>query len=212
MTNISLAITAYNKDYYLIYNLLKEFCKQTAPPSEIIFYCSGMSYVKDIPENIIIADKNVPINTIFNKKRTIQSVARNICAKTASSDIIIFFDVDDIPNPFKVEITDYIFRKNNIDFLLHNYNNNDSNFIDIDRFNPILNFNLELNPHNTNLICENFPIHHAHIAVKKEIFLKIQFNEEQKYYRKEDGKFCQDLLIHKYRGCYCRYPLVNYIS
>lgn len=209
MRNISLAIIAYNQDYHLIYSLLNEFSKQTMAPSEIVFYCSGIPYLTDIPENIIISNTSVPIYTIFNKKRTIQAVARNVCAKISSSDIIIFFDIDDIPHPKKLEITNNIFSQNKIDFLLHNYNTN-INFTD--SLDTKLSFDLKLNPSNTNLICENFPIHHAHIAVKKEVFTKIQFNESIEYYRKEDGKFCQDLLNNNYIGCYYHGALVYYSS
>ena len=35
-------------------------------------------------------------------------------------------------------------------------------------------------------------IHHSHIACKKDI--PVRFNESIEFYRREDGKFCQDIL------------------
>ena len=50
--SISLCITSYDQDYSLVYNLLEELQKQETPPSEIIFYCSGIQsseVIIDIP-------------------------------------------------------------------------------------------------------------------------------------------------------------------
>lgn len=218
MSSISLCITAYNKDYHLIYNLLEEFSKQTAAPSEIIFYTSGIDRVQNIPNNISIANSLVPIYSIINQKLTIQSIARNICAKIASSDIIIFFDVDDIPHPQKIEVTSYLFDQYNPDFFVHNYyhfnqkqNNNGFNDF-IDMTNIEVYKNLSVDPIGTNISCYDYPIHHAHVAVKKSVFEKVRFNESLAYYRKEDGKFCQDLILNGYTGVYSPIPLVNYLS
>lgn len=209
MTDLTLSITSYDKDYHLIYNLLEEFSKQTAAPSEIIFYSSGIDHIENIPDNISIANSLVPIYTIINKKLTIQSIARNICSKVAASDIIMFFDIDDIPHNQKIEITKYIFGKYNPDFFLHNYTNKIDNQV-IDKNNIEIKQNIEINKNNTNLHCDGWPIHHAHIAVKKSVFDKVRFNESLSYYRKEDGKFCQDLISNNYSGIYTPLKLVEY--
>jgi hypothetical protein len=212
---ISLCIISYDKDYHLIYDLLEEFKKQTIPPSEIIFYCSGIEFVKNIPDYINISSQKIPIYTIFSKKRTNQAKARNICSKTAFADYIMFFDIDDIPHPMKIEITEQILLNNkNTKFLLHNYNQVSSKqYVSHD----IIGDDVEIYPidtideKSTNVVCGNHPIHHAHITIDYEIASNLFFNESMEFYRKEDSKFCQDLVINRYDGLYCPLKLVNYI-
>lgn len=211
---ISLCITSYYKDYHLVYRLFDYFTKQTTAPNEIISYTSGVSNI-NLPENLAIKNIKVPIIKIINSDVTIQSVARNLCARSASGDIIVFFDVDDFPHPQKLEITEFLFKKyNGLDFLLHNYEINNTNFKYINLNDIKIKKNLKHNVKNTNIIVVdnhcNYPVHHAHIAVKKDVFNKVKFNESKDFFRKEDGKFCQDLLSHKYTGMYCEEKLVSY--
>ena len=209
MNNVSVCITSYYADYYLIYDLLKEFSKQTEAPSEIIFYSSGINYIHDIPDNLIVSNSLVPIYKIFNKQKTIQSIARNICSKIASSDIVIFFDVDDIPHFQKIEITKHVFITYKPDFLLHNYSQNLSQEYINKNLVEIRN-DLTIDENSTNLYCGGLSIHHAHIAVRKNVFRKVRFNESLQTYRREDGIFCQDLVRNNFKGVYTPEKLVQY--
>jgi|694.fasta_scaffold02373_22 glycosyltransferase involved in cell wall biosynthesis len=209
--SISLCITSYSQDYSLVYGLLEEFKKQILPPSEIIFYCSDVISV-EMPKFLSIKSCNIPIHTIYSSKRTNQATARNISAKISSSEYVMFFDVDDIPHPMKIKITTDILNKTQADFMLHNYHeiNESSNIfeqipLDVDLY-PLN----EIDKNSTNVVCGDHYIHHAHISVKRSIFEKINFNESMEYYRREDGKFCQDLIINGYSGVYCPIKLVNY--
>lgn len=211
MNKISLCITAYSGDYRLLPYLLHQFSYQNFCPYEIIIYVSNVNTL-EIPNTLSICNKIIPIHKVVSSKRTMQSVARNICSSVATGDIIVFFDVDDIPHPQKLEITNYIFQNNHLDFLVHNFITNSTIFTEIDTSVLELKNNLISNPDNTNLLCEDWPIHHAHIAVRKKVFEKVRFNESLGMYRKEDGKFCQDLLSNNYIGYYCTAPLVSYTT
>lgn len=208
--NISICITSYYRDIFFINRLLKELAIQTLEPYEIILYCSGLKNLINIPTDIIINNKSVPIYCIHSYKQTIQSIARNICSSVASGDIIIFFDIDDIPHFQKIEITNYVFSHNNIEFFLHNYGKSKSDFRIVDIDNMTLVSDLSVDNNSTNVNCMNYPIHHAHIAVRKKIFNNIRFNEDILAYRKEDGLFCQSLLNQKYKGIYTTEKLVVY--
>lgn len=211
--SISLCITSYNEDYSLIYNLLEEVQKQEALPAEIIFYCSGMQSV-DISNVLAIKGQLVPIRTVFSSKKTNQATARNICSKIASSEYVMFFDVDDIPHPMKIYITRDVIRRTNIDFFVHDYHQvkHSNNFFE-DLPKNFKTFPItEIDKGSTNIKCGDFPIHHSHVTVKKKVFEKIEFNETDQYYRREDGKFLQDLVISGYSGLYCPIKLVNYVA
>lgn len=210
----SLCITSFDQDCYLIPSLLEMLAFQSMAPHEIILYVSGVSKL-ELPKQLMIGSQTIPVYTIYSSKRTMQSIARNICSKIASGDIIIFFDVDDEPHPQKIEITHFLFNTYNVDFVLHSYISShirkrpEFSLVDIHLIET--KTNLTLDNHSTNLICDNMPIHHAHIAVKKIVFDTVSFNEEPQFYRKEDGKFCQDLLQNHYKGIYCPKSLVRYI-
>lgn len=205
---ISFCITSYINDVHLLDKLLEAIQNQTEAPDELIVYSSDIFELK-VPNAINIANNNVPINTIVSSKRTMQSVARNVCSFIADGDVIIFFDVDDIPHKQKIEITRYIFNTYKPDFFLHNYSSNlNDNHIE-KKLLEIRN-DLIVNDTNTNLYCAGLSIHHSHIAVRKSVFQKVRFNESHDSYRKEDGIFCQDLVKAKFNGVFINEQLVQY--
>ena len=111
---LSFCITCYDGDYILLERLLLALQKQTVAPDELIVYSSGFDdeiFLKT--EHIKIAGKNIEIKYINSLERTIQSIARNVCASFASGNIIIFFDVDDKPHYQKIEITKNLFNQQN---------------------------------------------------------------------------------------------------
>lgn len=199
---ISLCITSYDKDVHLVNNLLPFIHRQTRKPDEIILFCSGLSELN-------INHKYVKV--ITESERVMQSRARNICYSLSSGDIVIFFDVDDFPHAQKIELTEYIFNNYKPDFFVHNYSNTmlDLNY-HIEIQSSIVKDNLGIDSQCTNIICEDYSVHHAHIAVNRRVFEDISFNEDPKYYRKEDGLFCQDLIRSGYRGIYSPEKLVFY--
>ena len=199
---ISLCITSYDKDMHFIPRLLSEFKNQTRQPDETILLCSGIKRIDDYHG----------IKTITIPQRIMQSKARNMCGNLAQGDIVVFFDVDDLPHCQKLEITEHVFKKYDPDFMLHNYRNKQSLDLNrkIDVSSLIIKHNLEPSTLNSNVICENYPIHHAHISVKRKVFEKVSFNEDKKYYRSEDGVFCQDLIKANYKGIYIPVELIQY--
>ncbi len=205
-----LCITCYDLDFYLLDGLLEQFKKQTVAPDEIVISSSGIgSDLLEKYKNLQIHDKNIPIKIINQKERRVQSVVRNAGASICGSEHIMFFDVDDIPHPQKIEFCKHYIQ--GYDFLLHNYQINNPKFETLKPLNICTYHNFSIDPNCTNLIIDNnLPIHHAHITVKTKIFKTLKFNESSFYYRKEDGKFCQDLVSNGYNGIFLNTPLVSY--
>ena len=205
---ISFCITCWKGDVHLLDNLLMVLEDQTRAPHEIIVSSSGIHNL-DLPEELTINGKAVPVIGTNSKERLMQSVARNRAAKKAVGDIVIFFDVDAIPHPQKVEITQNIFSKEDAEALVHSYSQDEPTF------DPIVGDGVERitdkNPTCTNLKAPSGGrIHHAHVAVKKEFLETVTFNESPEYYRLEDGKFCQDLFDAGVKIYYLNQPLVDY--
>jgi len=211
--NLSLCITCYDLDYHLINRTLSFFQKSTQAPKEIIIVSSGLKndYLQK-KSYIEINKTEVPIININSEQRHNQAKARNIGAKTTKNELIMFFDVDDIPHPQKIEITTKIILENDIDAVVHDYTTDG-------KFETVKNYKiyeeLKNNLTCTNIYVEgekNFKIHHSHILCKTKIFNDIQYREEEEFFRKEDGKFCQDLLAKSFKLVYINKELVFYTN
>lgn len=200
MPTSSLCITSYYKDIIYIDRLLSFLSKQTLEPNQIILFCSGIDGVK-------IQNNKLDIEIFTQPQPATPAQARNYCANRAKEDVVIFFDIDDIPHPQKLEITMNTIK--DYDFLLHSYSINNTNFEIIDNANIIGYTDLVADTNSTNISCHDKHIHHAHIAVKKHVLNNVRYNEDIYYFKKEDGKFCQDLL-NNYTGIYIDIPLVSY--
>jgi hypothetical protein len=198
---ISLCITSYYLDIVYINRLIPYIVSQTHKPDEVILFCSGVDKIPDIDFF------DLPFKEYFQNKIANPAQARNFCATKASGDLLIFFDIDDYPHPQKIEMT--IKYLESYDFLVHSYRINDVKFSPIEEGLVVYN-DLFQDASCTNIYCHNRPIHHSHIAVRKKVFNNIKYNDDKTYYKKEDGKFCQDLLQNNYRGIYLDYPLVSY--
>ena len=194
---LSLCITFYDQDVHLLPSLLKEFERQTVKADEIIIVGNGLY------ENVNF-DK-----AVLFEKRQMQSVSRNDGIKAFTGDAIMFFDVDDIPHPQKIEITKKALE-NNIDALVHNYNINSNLFEYYDKCG-LMDGYFTNSETCTNIVhTSKLPVHHSHIAVKRYCLEKVRFNESERFYRSEDGKFCQDLITNGFEIGYSSTKLVNY--
>ena len=225
MSSLSVCITCYDGDYHLLEDLLKHFSNQTVAPDEIIISSSGLKEDDLLnKESLLINDEEVPVVQTNSEERIMQSVARNKGASAATKDLIMFFDVDDIPHPQKIEATKHIFEDASVDALLHNYippgyyswperkghDWPDLPFLRVDEYPPLLKV-ASKNPDNTNIIIEGeHPAHQAHITLKRSIFDTVQFDEDVEMYRKEDGKFCQDVFDSGINFVYSLLKLVQY--
>lgn len=207
--SLSLCITCCDLDFHLLDGLLIEFQKQTIAPNEIIISSSGISdEFLNKYKNLKINEGTTPIKVVNNPKRHFQSVARNLGAANSASEYIMFFDVDDLPHPKKIQLCELYVK--GYDFLLHSYFPN-AKYNSFTTEGLDVSTNFSLNTTCTNLSIDmNSGIHHSHITVKKSVFNSISYDESPKFYRKEDGKFCQDLLSSGHKGIYLNLPLVNY--
>ena len=113
-----------------------------------------------------------------------------------------------------IEITKNLFNQHDPDFIVHSYSVKGIDDSFIDQSKSIIKKDLVFSPCNTNIYSKSYDtmVHHAHIAVKKKCFEKVKFNESYDFYRKEDGKFCQDLLTNKFKGLYIDEKLVFYTN
>ena len=109
---ISLCITCWHKDAHFLPNTLKCIKEQTFKPHEIIVVANNI-------ESLNVPDEDV--KSFFIRERKPVSWSRNMGAKLATGDIVVFFDVDDIPHPQKLEVTNYVFENTDADCFVHGF-------------------------------------------------------------------------------------------
>lgn len=183
----TIAITCYDLDADLLPRLLEDIDKQTLPFNDIIISHSGGGLNYDGPAKVATS-----------RKRVNQAIARNRAVDLCETELITFFDVDDIPHPDMGKVISESFRINKrLDLLLHDYYG-PTEFLEFKTAPRIGTWNLykieNKDPVTTCLLCpvEEGKIHHSHITVKTSLAKKIRFNESNLYYRKEDSLFCQN--------------------
>ena len=106
LPTISIIIPVFNGEKYIT-ECLHALMKQTHPPLEIIVVDDGST---DRTPTLIIP----PAKIIHTNGRTGAGAARNLGAKNATGEILLFTDADVIPPPEWVEKTIHVIKKQNV--------------------------------------------------------------------------------------------------
>jgi hypothetical protein len=182
-------------------------------PTNFIISSSTLTsdQLKNRPNNI----NGIPTILINSQKALYAGGARNQGAGVSDCEIIIFYDIDDIPHPQKIEITKKAFSENDFDAFVHNYSRGAratggifgppfkpisfTEFEHIDR-----TMSIYLRPPNNPCV----DVHHGHIAIRRSILKLEKYDEEMR--RGQDSVFASDLVRKKYSVGYSSEKLVNY--
>lgn len=204
---IGVVIPCYKPHINLLKRLFDSIENQTKKPDMVIVSCSS-SEDSDIPYKQEDYSFNFKIYTHKEKKITAQN--KNFGARLINTDIITFFDADDIMHPQRIEIIYNGFIKNtNMKLLIHSLciNLTDLNFPLYD----INNINYHVDPFYVcnwgSLVFKNsyqYNITNGHCSIHKTIFDEIQFIESTDVLGREDTIF-NTTIVNKY-------PNNNYVG
>ena len=211
---IGLVIPCYKPHIGLLSRVLWSINNQTRTPDMVIISCSS-SEESDIPYKE--SDYNFPIKffTHIEKRNVAQN--RNFGSRQLNTDIITYFDADDIMHPQRIEIIYQCFLKYpNTRLFLHSLriHPDNMNFPKYD-INAI---NFECDPC---YVCRWGAVNHKHDtqarimnsnnAIPKKMFDELQFIETPEGYGKEDTLY-NACIINKYGNdaVYCNCELTWY--
>lgn len=209
---IGIAIPCYNKHIPNLLNLLKCIDNQTRKPDMVSISCSS-TRPEEFPEHIELL-YSFPIHVILRTERTNSATNRNIAAKHLNTDIISFYDADDIMHPQRIEALEYTFKEP-CDIAVHSCLIGDEC---LKPFKAITNFEIKRNElrvcySGCLIMRDNLRITHGHVTVSKHIFDRIKFPEDLIYEGKEDCIFCNRILqIENIRTAYINHHLTKYIQ
>ena len=183
---IGVAVPCYIGHIDRLLVLLDSIDKQTRLPDKVVVSCSSTVAMPATPtykfELEIVCDPT--------RKNTAQN--RNIAAQRLSdSDIISFFDADDVMHPQRIEFVEQAFLAGAC-VVLHNYETEQAVFTLYDACNISYNClcqcasgcirHLDWNSNNR--------IHHSQVSVKREIFEQVKCDEREEVVTREDCVFC----------------------
>jgi glycosyltransferase involved in cell wall biosynthesis len=206
---IGVAIPCYIKHITKCLELLDSINAQTRLPDEVVVSCSST-----VQDQFPIHEYKFQLQVLTTEERKNSSMNRNIAASTLTTDIICFFDADDLMHPQRLEAIEKAFLEGS-DVVLHSYYINK----ECDQPFPILSdFTLK-----SNILFRCISgciktydlerIHHGHVSVSKEIYEQLKFPEEHEYQTREDCVFCYRVFsLPNIRSSYIPHPLSKYIG
>lgn len=211
---IGVAIPCYNKHIPYLKICLDSIAAQTCLPSEVVVSCSSTTY-DEIPQwKYPFHLQILTFTDVYNPAKN-----RNIAASQLTTDIITFFDADDIMHPQRIELLKNAFETHWCDIILHGFMYDNEKHIEFPLVENstssfILN-NLVKAKSGCAIVKDNWKlrIHHAHVSISAAIFRRNKFNEDPAVFIKEDCDYCARVLsLPNIRSVYINVPLSRYMS
>lgn len=183
---IGVAIPCYIGHINQLQVLLDSIAAQTRLPDKVVVSCSSIA---EMPPEFSKYDFDLQIICDPSVKNPSQN--RNVAARHLDTDVITFFDADDIMHPQRIEFIEQAFL-DSVDIVLHNFESEHSQFSLYDSCNISYNALCQCASGCIRHIIWNAHdlIHHAQVSVKREIFEQVQFDEGPTGIGKEDCVFC----------------------
>jgi glycosyltransferase involved in cell wall biosynthesis len=211
---ISVVSPCHTNDLYCLPNYFSHLNNQTRLPDEVVIYIQP---IKDYEFNVYdYIDKKVDVKIITSEIPTPMGFNKNRAVENTSGDILCFMDIDDEPHPQKLEIVENFFKTNeNCDILLHTYQMNNSKILEA-KFDVLnIPYDMLKTYHSNGTYVDeepSYPLHKAHGSIKKEIWEKTKFREEQNYFRRDDSEFILDNFNKGTQIYSINYNLVNFVK
>jgi hypothetical protein len=156
--------------------LCESYSEQTCLPEEIVISLSG--YKKTNQEYIDQVQNTqwpFPVRFVFSEDEKTEGQNRNLAAKSASGDILIGQDADDLPHCQRVEIIKYFFNSHDIVHLIHC-------MVGVDDHFPFYENFAEIQSHHRSHFGEvfqlNLPLAGGPVAIKRSIFPRVKWEEQ----------------------------------
>jgi glycosyltransferase involved in cell wall biosynthesis len=207
MPTIGVAIPCYKYHIEKLKRLLDSIETQTRKPDEICVSCSSTD------EDIVFEKSySFPIKVLRWSDRKNASENRNLAMRELKTDIVSFFDADDIMHPCRLQYIDIAFTMfPTINIVVHGHTNKPFiNYEDVDiHLNKLVYYTSGCGI----AFVEDYdsPLHHSQSSVRRHVLEKVQYREEQQYERCEDSYFCNDVVRLFGETLYIKNPLSLYV-
>lgn len=215
---IGVAIPCYSGHVNYIVPLLDNITSSIRVPDDIVISCSS----SENDRILSFVHKGVPVRIWYSTERLNQATNRNRAASLLKTDLISFFDADDLMHPKRLAFVCDVFESRpDISGIYHNYSLESVSCRD----NPfweesepiIINESIVRHPTLPGILVftrrdNGYAIHHAQVTIRRDVFSTLKFDEDWKYYRIEDSVYGAKLVNNKVPLLYLYNRLSRYIS
>jgi len=209
---IGVAICCYKGHIPHLKNLFDSIEQQYKKPDQVIVSCSS-SYIEDIPYQPRDYSFHLLIIVTHEKKNAAEN--RNIAASHLTTDIISFFDADDIMHPQRLLFIYECFVKYDIKLFAHNTISDPDQSFEIYPTYFCLRNVLYRCPYGSTKIAHHLPdamVHNAHISITRDVFDAIKYPEHPFFHGKEDTVYCTAVILtYPQNTVYCHNALSKYV-
>jgi len=213
---IGVAICCYHGHIRKLQRLFDSMEAQSRRPDQVVVSCSS-SLPEDIPYHPWVYSYPLTILPVAEHRNAAEN--RNYAASQLNTDVICFFDADDIMHPQRIEVVHECFVNHPIKIFLHNtaivenvwelnkpFEKYESYYY--------LKYALAKCEWGSTVLTEKLPdtqIANGHASVRREIWEQLPFKEEEEYKGKEDTVFCTDIIdLYPLETMYCHNILSRY--
>lgn len=231
---IGVAVPCYNKHIKYLPALLQSINKNTIKPIKVVVSCSSVTteidlvVLKEICAQVY--DFKLLILATGESKNAAEN--RNIATKYIDTDIVSYFDADDIMHPQRLELIQTAFTQYpKTHIVLHDYidchsdagKNADFSIVHSDgsaedQKHFILNqmsrapSGCAIVNYNNPLTMKSYDIHHSQSSVSRYLTINCKYGEGSEYAYREDALFCGDILAKTNNSVYISHKLSKYFN
>jgi glycosyltransferase involved in cell wall biosynthesis len=210
---IGVVIPCYINHFKYIPTLLQNIADSTIKPKQVVVSCS--SYTSSFTQNYMF--KEIDVTLVFINKYANGSQNRNLAASYLTTDLISFIDADDLMHPKRLEYVWKTFQEHNdVSAVYHGYVYQHISERELPFWEEpereVIYDPIEHDPKGIGILIRSdktYPIHHAHVTVRKEVFTTCKFNESVNYW--EDSVYAKLLKDNNIPMLYLNNQLSRYI-
>ena len=192
---IGIAVPCYVNHSVHIEGLLRNIAASSEKPDRIVISCSSWTRTNDV----VFIFEGIPVEILYTTRVLNAAQNRNRAAKRLTTDLISFFDADDLMHPKRIEYIRGAFENRlDISALYHGYSYDHASkrhdpFWEVGPANLLPN-KLVKDPKAVGIMAltdppNQFEHHHAHVTVRSDIFSHFMFPEHPQYTRLEDSVY-----------------------
>ena len=190
---VGVAICCYHGHIPALSALFRSIDAQTHRPDHVVVSCSSTS-PEDIPYDMGSYSFSLQIVTCREKKNAAQN--RNTAASYLQTDIVTFFDADDLMHPQRIAAIHHGFSMHDAYFMVHSFQKSPV-FVPYKEYSYHVN-QLVVCPYGSILVRgHGMPIANGHCSVMRQILSEFAYSESVEDQGREDTVFSARI-IQKY--------------
>ena len=217
MVSIGIAICCYHGHLPQLKNLLDSIEQQTRKPDDVVISCSS-TLLEDVPYKRDMY--SFPFRMMIHPERKNAAQNRNYAASQLMTDIICFFDADDVMHPQRLDVIATCFEMDPaVVIFLHNtelrFSDDLAAFMDFPRFSTAEIHRNQLGqcPWGSTILYPPLEGHIAngHASVRRFVYQDMPYLEDEPSQGREDTKFTTQIILHyPLQTAYCMNILSRY--